>query len=38
MIWKGEVMNLNRFEDQRPTIEGRIRAAMKVGFIGQVSR
>jgi hypothetical protein len=38
MIWKGEVMDLNRFEDPRPAIEGRVRAAMKVGFIGQVSK
>ncbi len=29
MIWKGEVMDLNRFEDRRPTIEGRVRAAIQ---------
>ena len=38
MIWMGEVMDLNRFEDRRPAIEGRVRAAMKFGFIGQVSK
>ncbi len=37
MIWRSEVMDLTRFEDRRPAIEGRVRAAMKVSFIGQVS-
>ena len=38
VIWRGEVIDLNRFADRRPALEGRVRAARKVGFIGQVSK
>ena len=38
MIWRGEAMHLTRLDDRRTVNKGRVRAAMKIGFIGQVSK
>ncbi len=38
MIWRGKVMDLTRCVDRKLPIKARVRTAIELGYIGQVSK